>query len=164
MAEITGVYIDYENKITTLMVPHKKLYHGMSFYYIGRLPAGDYAIHKTEDGRGYGGSDVGILLDDCTIDVVKGPYSCAGCFDFGTMAEVVGIPDIGNKAYRLQIGKNLGSYSEKTKQVVFEETEFICGDWEQRIRPEWKGLTIAIHTRNGILFRQCDDIIAQQVL
>ena len=158
MKQLHGVYLDYDTKLTTLMVPHKKIVHAGVMYYIGQLPEGDYAIHKTEDGRGYGGAEVAFMMEDCTIDVVKGPYSCRGAFDFGTaqlMAEITGCPGITIQATRMSVGRNLSSYDKRKADVLFEETRFMLGDWRERLRPEWRGLQVAVNRRGSINYEVC---------
>ncbi len=150
------VYLDCEREITTIDVPHKRVSYGGTTFYIGRFPEGDYAIHKTGDKNGYAGQMVEFLMEDGTYEAVKGPYSCAGLFDFGTaerMASVTGIPDIAVKATRLTIGKNLSRYAVTAggREEVFKEDRFKLGNWRERIKPEWirAGLEAYVEMRGG---------------
>lgn len=151
-----SVFLDGSNQqLTTVSVPHKKVRHSGNTYYIAQYPEGDYAIHVDYGrGGGYGDSNVGFLLEDGTIEIVRGPFSTAGLFDFGTaekMAEVTGIPGIAATATRLTVGKNLRSYCTPgtNEEIVYEEEKFQLGDWRERVRPEWLGLDAKIHTRCG---------------
>lgn len=152
-----GVYIDCDNKITTMDVPHKRVVSGGTVYFIGRFPEGDYAIHKSHprDKNGYGGSEISFLLEDGTIETVKGPYSCLGHFDFGTLelcAKLTGIADINNTVSRIEVGKKVKSCIEPHEEgIVYRETKFVLGDWKDRIKQEWMdcGLTAQIHIRGG---------------
>jgi len=142
--------------LSSTKVPHKKLRFQGKTYYLAQYPEGDYCIHVDHGrGGGYGDSNVGFLLEDGTIEVVRGPFHCGGVFDMGVsekLAEATGIASIANKATRLIVGEYLESYRVEPKRIVFEEVEWQLGDWRDRVRPEWTGLTIGIITRCGIRY------------
>ena len=146
-----SVYLDPERKISSLDLPHRKIKQGERTYYVATFPEGDAAIHyhTLRDQHGYGESLGGFLMEDGTIEVVKGPYTCFGAFDFGE-AKALGVSTV--KVSKLTVGKNLSVYCGKPKSVVFQETEWHVGDWRDRVKPEWKGLEVAIERRGCIQY------------
>lgn len=162
---MSGVYLNYETKLTTTDIPHKVFQYGGYTYFVARHPEGDFAIH--EWGRyqeGYGGSNVDFLLDDGTIRTVKGPFSKAGCFDFGIamkLAELMGVPDIAVIAHRLTVGTNLtlAAFGMSKPSIVYDEPSFSIEPFRNRLRPEWAGLEVQIHNRTGSSFGKVEDFL-----
>ena len=151
----------------TSKAPHKKVKLGKDTYYITRYPEGDAHIHISRpwDQDGYGGAIVSFLLEDGTIEKVKGPYCCDGMFDFGTAAKIakaLNDPSINAEATRLVVGRNLDRYckvSKEPQEIVFEEKEWSLAPVRDRLRPEWKDLEIAVHIRGAIAYRTYDRLM-----
>jgi len=141
-------------------VPHKKVSLDGCVYYISRYPEGDAHIHKSypRDKDGYGGRIIKFLLEDGTLEKVKGPYCCDGRFNFGTvekLAKHFNDPSMLTEVTRLVVGKNLflGTWGGRKRDIYFEETAFAVGDYRDRICPSWSGLELQICVRGGSLCR-----------
>lgn len=165
--ELHGVYIC--EGVTTMDVPHKVLQAGGKTYFVGRYPEGDYCIHewnpRIQDG--YARRHVTFLLEDGSFRTVRGPYSKAGLFDFGAAALVaVGLnqEDIGRKAYRLTIGRDIvkAAWGSAKAEIVHDEPSFVLGDWRERVRPEWAGLEIRVNIRGGAVFSTVDEVLGKR--
>lgn len=145
--------------------PHKKVKYGRETYYIARYPEGDAHIHQVKpyDRNGYGGRTIKFLLDDGTIEEVKGPYCCDGHFDFGIaekLAKHLNDPSLNNMVTKLTVGKDLflGKWGGKKREVIFEEANFIMGDYRKRINPEWIDFEIEVCIRGGSFYIRPNDM------
>lgn len=142
-----------------IIAPHRHIKGMVDVYYISRYPEGDAHIHvsHTRDRDGYGGCTQRFLLEDGTVEAVIGPYCCDGMFDFGVskmLAILLNDTTLTAKAYRLTVGVNLLHYSrEGAKEIVYQENDFILGDPDERIKPEWEGLEVNLEGRGFISHR-----------
>lgn len=149
-----AITIGFDGPETTATKPHRKAVVGSVTYYFTQLAEGDYHIHKKYpgDGGGYGGDVIDFLMEDGSIDRVKGPYNCLGSYDHGdaiNLANAVGDPALALKATKLIVGRDLGIFSAATRAVLFQETEWHVGNWRERLRPEWRGNQISVVNRCG---------------
>jgi hypothetical protein len=154
--------------VITSEVPHKKIsipnkyWKGKNdIYYVSKYPEGDAHIHVSYpvDKNGYAGSEMDFLLEDGTIETVRGPYCLDGAFDFGEskmLAELLNDDTLTIKAYRLVVGKNLkgccGSPKAK-EEIVYQEIDMVAGDINNRIKKEWEGLECDVYGRGVIYHR-----------
>ena len=150
-----------------VVVPDKYWKGKDDVYYIARYPEGDAHIHISYpvDKGGYAGSEVRFLLEDGTIETVKGPYCCDDFFDFGTakkLSELLGDESITQKAYRLVVGKNLrgmydSSKGKEKEEIIYQEPNYILGVPDNRINKEWEGLECHVYGRNAVYHRKIVD-------
>lgn len=136
-------------------MPHKKCVIGINTYYVCRYPEGDYCIHrKGSSSGGYGGYDVEFLMEDGTIEVVKGPFRIGGSdqiagTQYEAIADAIGVTheEFCKRAVRIVVGSNLMVCSSLARKIVYEEKEFTVGEWRERLNPEWSWLEVAIWNR-----------------
>lgn len=147
-----AVYLGGSTKLTSDNVKHRKIKCGQDVYYIARMPEGDFYWHVSypTNKEGYGGDNIDFLLEDGTIETVKGPFgSSSFAHNMGNPESATGFPDIRTVATRLIVGRGLEPFdSEQKKEIVFEESTFVAGDWRDRFRPEWDGLEINVVGRS----------------
>lgn len=138
---------------------HKKVKYRGNTYYISRYKEGDAHIHESRpyDKQGYGGDIIKFLLEDGTIDEVRGPYCCDGLFDFGKaekLAKYLDDPSLLIEVTKLIVGNNLflGKWGGGKREVLFEETDFIPGNYKERIKSEWDNMEIQVCIRGGSFY------------
>lgn len=142
-----------------IVAPHRYIKGMVDVYYISRYPEGDAHIHvsHTRDRDGYAGATRQFLLEDGSIEAVIGPYCCDGMFDHGVsqfLAELLDDNTLMDKAYRLTVGVNLRHYAT---EVIYQETGFILGDPDKRIKKEWEGLEVNVEGRGFVSYKRVKD-------
>lgn len=146
-------------------VPHEKCKIERVTYYFAKMPIGDYAIHKycNGDNPGYDGEYVEFLMVDGTVETVRGPYHCDGCYNYcdrDKLSEFLKRPEIAEEAHRLRIGTNLWTWiTGGAPNVIYEEKEFTLGRWQDRFKPEWRKLMYELVTVKGSRFGSVKDYV-----
>ncbi len=147
-----GVFLGCHTQSKSDNTKHRKIQYGGTTYYIAIMPEGDFFWHASYAAYkdGYGGSVIDFLLEDGTIESVKGPFSSSSfAYELHDAAKVTGFPGIANRVTMLVAGRNIHSYSAKGKpEIVFEEKTFVLGDWGSRIKPEWAELDVTVIGRS----------------
>lgn len=126
--KLSGVRM-YGDK-TTMDVPHKRFEAGCLVYFVAIFPEGDMSIHEWNplDQLGYGGSRVTFLLEDGTLETVRGPFCCNDAFDHGRarmMRERFGV-EAKPTAVRLRVGMALGHWTVGKREVFYAEPALSC--------------------------------------
>lgn len=145
-----GVIICHDTEATTLTVPHKRV----GSYFFAQLPAGDFAVHRHDRDyeEGYGRAWIEFLMDDGTIEQVKGPFREYELHLTATEEDLekrFGIAGLSAYATKITVGRNLGLYQSKPPEVEFSEDLFAITPWTERMLPEWEGLEVMISTRRS---------------
>jgi len=138
--------------------PHRKISMGSEIYYIARYPEGDAHIHcaNPRDRNGYAGRTVRFLLEDGTVEAVKGPYCRDIMFDFGIrkrLSEHLADPTILPYANRLTVGRNLSFiWRNRAEEIIFEERGWALSSYTERLDPAWHRKQAVLHLRDGSRF------------
>lgn len=163
--ELTGAILG--DDITTMDIRHR-VHEGLGYaYFFAKFPAGDYAIHswRERDQAGYGGRMISFLMVDGSYRTVRGPFIHMGYFDHGIpqmLAATLREPELANRATKLVVGEGLLFYNSTQKRVVVHaESDWHLGDWKQRLKPEWSGLTVAVVSRSGTSYSSVDKILQE---
>ena len=150
--------------ITSVNIPHFYVRDDKSEYLMCRQPAGDFTIHQINcRGKvGYCGEVITFVMDDGELVEVKGPVPCDDLFEHETadhIAKVLGRPEVARKAFRIEVGFDLVA-RDKDPVIIYEEPNFILGDWRYRVETAWTGMDLRVHARVGAMCMKIDEVLA----
>jgi hypothetical protein len=148
-------------------VPHRKCQVSDQTFYVAQYPEGDYCIHMADRSqRGYGGDVITFLMQDGTVERVKGPFRIGGSVTIYsatryTIADELGIDraEFCRQAVRLTVGRGLWKTMAKDKEVVHSDEWYSLQPVRERLKPEWAGLDLAIGGREIIVYKSVDEIL-----
>lgn len=152
-----GVYLDSELGLTTLDLPHRKWPKDARLpFYIARLPAGDYAAHQCESdwGKGYGGATVEFLMEDGTVEKIKGPFR-VGC-PKGAGDE---FPGIHHRAFKIHVFNESWNYGKKIESVYSDKEWRVGGEWQDVVPADYAGFFYGIESRGCVMYPTGDELI-----
>lgn len=135
-ATLHGVKI---GSTTTMDLPHRRIEMQGKVYYVATFPEGDLSVHEWSSRyqEGYGGSLVTFLLDDGTLETVKGPFDCNDIFDHGRRELLRNVHGIESKptAVKIRVGTKLRGYFDRNAEesVIYEDQSLSCESLSDRI-------------------------------
>ena len=148
-------------------VPHRKCQVADQTFYVAQYPEGDYCIHMADRSQqGYCGDVITFLMEDGSIESVKGPFRIGGSvqiyqFTKYMIADELGIDraEFCRQAARLTVGRGLWKTMAKDQEVVHRETTFSMQPLHERLKPEWSGLEVKIECREIGRYSSVDEIL-----
>jgi len=124
--------------------PHERFIIEGKTFYVCKYDQGDYNVHSwtSSNTNGYGGGEYSFLLENETIEKVKGPYNVYHDWrDYKLLVEKTGRNEFNIIAFAIVIGKNLkdyhDGYGDKNAEIVYEDSKMSIEPMKSRIKLNW---------------------------